>query len=357
MKAAVFHAPHEPLRIEELPSPEVGPDEILVEVAACGVCHTDLHYIDHGVRTFKPPPLVLGHEASGRVAQVGARVSAFKTGDRVLLPAVFTCGHCTMCRSGRENVCVDMVMLGNNVDGGYAEYVRVSARDAFHLPPEIPLVEGAVIADAISTPFHAVKNRARVQPGDSVAVFGCGGVGINVVQVAAAVGAVVIAVDRLPHKLEWARRFGAVHTVLAGEEDVRRTIRKLTGGGVDIAIEAIGNPETINLAFESVRSGGRLCVIGYVDAALGLSAARLMYREMEIVGSLGCRPVDYPRIIEMVRMGRLQVTPLVTHRFALDDIEQAFELLRRGEGLRAVVLPTGNGLATSAHEPQGQSTQ
>ncbi len=151
----------------------------------------------------------------------------------------------------------------------------------------------------------------------------------------------MIAVDRLPQKLEWAQRLGARHVLQAGETDVRRSIKAITGGGVDVAIEAIGNPEVMSLAFECARPGGRLCVIGYHGGSVTLSAAKLMYREMEIVGSLGCRPVDYPRIIEMVRLGRLQVEPLVTHRFALEDIGAAFDVLRRGEGLRGVVMPGG----------------
>ncbi len=322
--------------------PTVGPGEILVRVAACGVCHTDLHYLDHGVPTFKQPPLILGHEASGHVAQTGEGVTEFKEGDRVLLPAVFSCGKCYYCRIGRENICQSMVMLGNNVDGAYAEYIKVAAKDAFHLPNEIPLVEGALIADAVSTPFHAVKNRARVQPGDTVVVFGCGGVGLNVVQVAAAVGGIVIAVDRLAHKLEWAMQFGATYTFQADETDVRKAIRKLTGGGADIAIEAIGNPQVMAQAFGTLRPGGRLCVIGYSDQEVVFPAANIMYREMEIVGSLGCRPVDYPKIIELARVGKIKVAPLVTHRFDLVDIGEAFDLLRRGEGIRSVAIPNMN---------------
>ena len=342
MKAAVFHGANQPLRIEDVQDPVVGPGEILVKVAACGVCHTDLHYIDHGVPTFKQPPLILCHEASCVVAQAGALVTEFKDGDRVLLPAVFSCGKCYYCRIGRENICQSMVMLGNNVDGAYAEYIKVSAKDAFHLPEEIPLIEGAIIADAVSTPFHAVKNRARVQPGDSVVVFGCGGVGLNVVQIAAAVGGVVIAVVMLPHKLEWAKQFGATYTFQAGEVDVRKAIRKLTGGGADIAIEAIGNPQVMAQAFGTLRPGGRLCVIGYSDKEVVFPAANIMYREMEIVGSLGCRPVDYPKIIEMARIGKIKVAPLVTHRFDLEKIGDAFDLLRSGEGIRAVAIPNYN---------------
>ena len=202
MKAAVFHGAGTALVIEEVPTPEPGPEEILVRVAACGVCHTDLHYLDHGTPTFKPPPIILGHEISGTVAVAG---NGFEAGERVLLPAVLTCGRCTYCREGRENICEHSVMLGNNVDGGYAEYVVAPAKDVFRLPAEIPLIEGAIIADAITTPFHAVVRRARVAPGDWVVVFGCGGIGLNVVQLAAAVGGRVVAVDVSDAKLERAR--------------------------------------------------------------------------------------------------------------------------------------------------------
>ena len=338
MKAAVFYGPNQPLKIEEVPTPEPGPGQLLIKTAACGVCHTDLHYIDHGVPTFKKPPLILGHEPSGTVAALGANVSSFKEGDKVLLPAVLTCGQCAFCRTGRENICLSMVMFGNNIDGAYAEYVLAPAKDTFHLPNEIPLQEGSIIADAISTPFHAIKNRAEVKPGDSVVVLGCGGVGINLVQVAAAVGGFVIAVDISSEKLNWAKKLGADVTINPKEDEQwTKTVRKLTGGGADIAIEAIGNPSTIETAFASLRAGGRLVVLGYTHKDISLNAGKIMYREMEIVGSLGCRPVDYPKLIELCRMGKIKVKDLVTSRFTLDQINDAFDVLRKGEGLRSII--------------------
>ncbi|MCC6188258.1 MAG: zinc-binding dehydrogenase [Anaerolineales bacterium] len=340
MKAAVFHGPHQPLRLEDWPTPRPGPGEILVRVAACGVCHTDLHYIDHGVPTFKKPPLILGHEPSGVVAAVGPESQRWREGDRVLLPAVYGCGRCRMCRTGRENICDQMVMFGNNVDGAYAEYILAPAKDALPLPPEVPLVEGAIIADAITTPYHAVVNRGRVRAGDQVVVFGCGGIGLNVVQVAAAVGASVIAVDVVARKLEWARQFGATATVdAASVERVDKEVRKLTGGGADIAFEAIGKPATQEQAMASLRTGGRFVVVGFSEEPLQLQAGRVMYRELEIIGSLGCRAVDYPRVLELARQGKIKVAELVTGRFALDDVNAAFDLLRRGEGIRSVVTP------------------
>ncbi len=340
MKAAIFRGPNQPLVIEEVPTPSPGPGEVLVKVAACGVCHTDLHYIDHGTPTFKKPPLILGHEVSGTIAGPGPDAGGFQEGDRVLLPAVLTCGQCEMCRSGRENICYHMIMPGNHVDGGYAEYVVAPAKDIFHLPEEIPLVEGAIIADAITTPYHAVVNRARVAPGDWVVVLGCGGIGLNVVQMAAALGARVIAVDIADQKLVWAERLGAAVTLNPQQvERLDKEVRRITGGGADIAIEAIGKAATQEQAFACLRTGGRLVMVGYSPEKMSLNAGRVMFREMEIVGSLGCRPVDYPRVIEMARQGRIKVAELVTHKFSLDEINQAFEVLRAGEALRAVVVP------------------
>ncbi|HKZ70476.1 MAG TPA: alcohol dehydrogenase catalytic domain-containing protein, partial [Anaerolineales bacterium] len=173
MKAAIFYASHQPLKVEEVPTPTPKTGEVLVKVAGCGVCHTDLGYLDHDVPTGKKPPLILGHEASGTIAEVGEGVKNFKEGDRVVLPAVYGCGQCKLCRAGRENICENMIFIGSNADGAYAEYVLYPAHAAMHLPSELPLVESAIIADATTTPFHAVVNRGQVKPGDAVVVIGC----------------------------------------------------------------------------------------------------------------------------------------------------------------------------------------
>ena len=340
MKAALFYESMQPLRIEEVPTPIPDPDEVLVKVAACGLCHTDLHYIDHGTPTFKKPPIVLGHEVSGEVAATGSKVKDWQEGDRVLLPAVYGCGTCAMCRQGRENICERMVMFGNNVDGGYAEYLLAPAKAIFALPAEIPLVEGAIIADATTTPYHAVVNRGRVKPGDQVVVFGCGGIGINVVQVAAAIGAQVIAVDIADEKLAWAARMGAQTTLNSNNFDrIDKEIRKLTAGGADIGFEAIGNPIVQEQTFNSLRSGGRFVVVGFADKPTTLNMGKVMFREMEIIGSLGCRTVDYPRVLELVRQGKIKVQELVTAQFTLDDINHGLDVLRSGQGIRSVVVP------------------
>jgi alcohol dehydrogenase, propanol-preferring len=341
VRAAVFLGGDRPLEVHEVPTPDPGPGEVRVKVAACGVCHTDLHYIDHGTPTFKAPPMILGHEISGTVDAVGEGVGRLSTGDRVLLPAVLPCGDCSLCRTGRENICERSEMLGNHVDGGYAEYIVVSERHPLILPPEIPLEAGSIIADALTTPYHAVVNRGRVQPGDWVVVVGCGGIGLNIVQMAAAVGARVIGIDRSDQKLEWAQRLGA-EAVLNPESVSRpdKEIRRITGGGgADVAMEAVGHAATQELALGSLRTGGRLVLVGYSPETLPLNAGRVMFRELEIVGSLGCRPVDYPRVIELARQGRIRVAELVTHTFPLDRVNDAFDTLRSGEALRAIVVP------------------
>ncbi len=342
MKAAVFYGACQPLKIEDVPVPSVSAGQVLVKIASCGVCHTDLHYIDHGVPTFKPPPLILGHEASGMVAEVGAGVTGLKKGDRVLIPPVFPCGACEPCRVGRENVCQNLLMVGNNIDGAYAEYMAAPAKDCILLPEAIPLEEGAVISDAISTPFHALVNRAKVKPGDRIVIFGCGGLGLNAIQIAHALGAYVVAVDILEKKLQYAREFGANAVIHGKEEDLVKKVRKLTEGGADTALEAIGNPEVMATAFACVRPGGKLVIMGYSDKNLVVNAGRIMFREMEIIGTLGCPPVLYPKIIQMILQGLIRLQGVVSHKFSLDRINDALELLRSGEEtlIRAVVLPS-----------------
>lgn len=340
MKAAVFHGNGTGLEVKEWPTPEPGLNDVVVKVAACGVCHTDLHYLDHGTPTFKEPPIVLGHEVAGTIAVVGADVEQWSEGDRVLIPAVLSCGQCEACRTGRENICAQSAMLGNHIDGGYAEYVAVPAKDVFHLPEEIPLVEGAIIADAVTSPYHAVANRGRVKAGDWVVVVGCGGIGLNVIQVAAALGGRVIAVDVVQTKLDWAIRLGAKAGIDSSRtERVDKEIRRMTAGGADVALEAVGTPGTQELALSCLKTGGRLVLVGYSPEKMVLNSGRVMFRELDVVGSLGCRPVDYPRVIELARQGKIEVERLVTHRFPLEEIDQALDTLRAGDAIRAVVTP------------------
>ncbi len=339
MKAAIFKEPKRPLEIVEVTAPKIEKDdEVIIKVAACGLCHTDLGYIDFGVPTFKKPPIILGHEPAGIIEEVGAKVTNVKVGDRVLIGPI-TCGDCFFCRTGRENICESMMMIGNNIDGAFAEYVKVPARSLIKLPDQLPLKESCVISDAVMSPYHAVKERARVKLGDWVAIFGCGGVGINCIQWANLAGGLVIGIDVMDHKLELAKELGAVEVINVKKvEKVSKAIKGITGGmGADVAIECIGNPETITQAFESVRAGGTVCVVGYSFKSPALNAARLMYKEIELSGSVAGIIPDYYKVFDLIRKGRFKIDQLITSRYPLDQINGAFDEMRRGEAIRVIV--------------------
>lgn len=338
MRAALFTGGGKPLELATVPRPDPGPSEILVQVAACGLCHSDLHYLDHGTPTFKAPPLVIGHEVSGTVVRAGASVDAEWLGASVVLSSITTCGACVACRTGHENQCAKQKMLGNTVDGGLAEYVAWPVRDSFVVPPEVPLEEGCVVADALTTAYHAVVRRAQIAAGETVAVFGCGGLGLSVVQVAAMVGANVIAIDLEPSKLELGRKLGAAATLDAKDPELAKKLRRMTNGGPEVAIECIGKPAVLELALSVIRPTGRLVILGFAAEAMKLNAGRVQYRELSIIGTLGCRNVDFPVVLDLVKAGRLQVRPLVTHRHSLEEVNAGYDQLRRGEGVRHIVV-------------------
>jgi len=340
MQAAVFYGKGKPLKFQEVPMPEIGAEEVLVKVAGCGICQSDLEYIDLGVSTFKKPPIILGHEPAGTITRIGASVKGLKVGDSVLCSNIISCGACRYCREGRDDICDNWLMLGNHVDGAYAQYLKIPAKNAHLLPPEIPPEDGCIIADAVSTPFHAVKDRSGMRLGDSVAVFGCGGLGMSCVQIAATMGGHVIAVDIVEAKLALARKLGAAETINSRTTDVIKEIRRITSGkGVEVAFEMIGRPETIAQASKSICKGGRLVLVGFCQEEVSFNPGRIMVHELEIVGSCACRSVDFPRLIELIRMGKINIRPLITHKFRLSEINEALDIVRKGDSIRTVLVP------------------
>jgi 2-desacetyl-2-hydroxyethyl bacteriochlorophyllide A dehydrogenase len=284
--------------------------------------------------------MILGHEISGTIDAMGTGVPGIEMGDHVIIPAVLTCGQCENCRRGRENICNHMLMVGNNINGGYAEFIVVPAKDLIPVPKHLDLANCSIIADALSTPYHAVVNRGEIKPGQVVSVFGCGGVGINVVQFAALSGAKVIAVDLSEEKLEIAKKLGAYATFNAKEEKVEKKVRKTTGG-CDVAFEVIGKPEVMLQAMATLKTGGRFVMVGYTADALKISAARVMYREMDIRGSLGCRPVDYHSIVNLVDQGKVVLDPLISNRYSIDEINRGFDDLRENKPVIRNLMATG----------------
>jgi len=340
MKAAVFHKPYTQLKVEDWETPVPEDHEVLVRVAGCGVCHTDLHFIDHGVPPRKQLPMILGHEITGTIEQVGEKVEQFRGGERVLISVVVPCGECKWCKNGRTNLCRHRIIPGNRINGGYAEYLSVPANGVIQLPDELPLKHSAVIADAFGTSYHALHGIGHVKAGDQVVILGCGGLGSAAIQIAKQAGAYVIGLDMNPLKLEYAKDMGADEIVDTNKcKDLGEHIRKITHGGVDLALEAIGAPRTIYQAFTCLGPAGRLIVMGYTRNDIRFPAPKLVFEERSIHGVLGCPINQYEEIFKHLLNGDYNLDKLVTKELPLDEIEQALNSVRSGQTLRTIIVP------------------
>jgi 2-desacetyl-2-hydroxyethyl bacteriochlorophyllide A dehydrogenase len=346
MLAARLHSPGAPLTVEDVPMPVLGPGEALVQVVACGVCGSDVH-MWRGAVPVRKTPIVLGHEIAGRVAACGSEVSSWKAGDLVIVRAATGCGDCRHCLSGRDNLCAKQRVLGMDLDGGFAEYVKAPAASLVPLPTGVPFEIGAILTDAVATPYHALTGRGALQPGESVAVFGCGGLGTHAVQLASLLGAgALIAVDVRPSALARARELGAHEAIDAQSEAPYKAIQRLTGEGVDLVLECVGRPETIAQAVRSLRPGGRAVIVGMGEEPLSLPPPSLFaWREYGVLGSFGSTRRDLERVIELVQSGRLDLGRSITARLPLEEVNKALETLesREGDLVRLVVLPWEGG--------------
>jgi len=342
MKAVRLVEIGKPLEMFEIPAPVPGPGEVLVQIKAAGICHSDVHY-----RAGKSPvgtlPQTLGHEVAGIVAGVGAGVGTLQPGDRVCLHYLLTCGQCHYCRTDREQFCPHGRMIGKHVDGGYAEYIAVPARNAVSLPPEIPFEQGAVAMCSSSTSFHALR-KARLQAGETVAVFGAGGLGMSAIQLGRAMGALqVFAVDISVEKLALAERFGAV-PVDAGQGDPVAQIRDLTAGrGVDVALEVIGLRQTMEQAVQSLAIQGRAVLAGISELPFAIDSYRdLLGREAEVMGSSDHLLWELGILVEFLRQGRLDLSGVVTQAVPLQagPIDEVMDALEKfGGQVRTVIVP------------------
>ena len=360
MKAAVLYEPNKPMEVQTVDLDDPSDGEVLVRIAAAGVCHSDLHLIKGEWTT--PLPAVLGHEGAGVVEKVGAGVTRVKPGDHVILNFRANCGHCHYCVVGRPVLCdgIDtprsamfdgtVRLHRNGADihhmarvSCFAEYAVVPESGAVPVRKDMPLDRACLIGCAVMTGVGAVANTARVRPGDTVAVIGCGGVGLNAVQGAVLAGADrIIAVDLLDNKLEYARQFGATDVINAGNGDAAGRVLEMTGGGVDFAFEAIGNPAAIQQAYEMCRMGGTTVIVGMApeDDVLEFNALSIPRTERAIVGSWygSARPwVDLPRLADMYMRGRLKIDELISRSYPLEQINEAYDALQAGEVARSVL--------------------
>jgi propanol-preferring alcohol dehydrogenase len=317
MKAVRLLQPGRPLAAETLATPEPGPHEVRIRVRAAGICHSDEHYRAGIAPTRRP--CTLGHEVAGIVDACGDLVTAFRAGDRVCLNYLVTCGECEYCRAGREQFCVHGEMIGKHRDGGFAEFVCVPERGVLALPPGIPFEQGAIMMCSSATALHAL-NQARVTAGDTVAVFGVGGLGVSAIQLARLRGVqTVYAVDLHPRKLALADTLGAI-AVDAGAEDPVAVIRRMTDGrGVDAALELIGLPLTMQQAVRSLAVHGRAALAGLTDGQLSFSPYHdLLNREAEVIGVSDHLATELHQLIGFVERGELDLSAVVTRSIPLD---------------------------------------
>jgi len=330
-----------PLELADMPVPGLGERDVLVRVRAAGVCHSDAHY-RAGIPQV-PLPLTLGHEIAGTIEQVGAEVSGLKAGDRVCLHYVVSCGDCHFCRRGSEQFCPHFQMLGNNRDGGYAEFVAVPARNAFLLPDEIPFEHGAIMMCSSATCYHALR-KSRLAPGESVAVFGVGGLGLSAIQLAKACGAGdVYAVDTNQAKLDLAWSLGAIPVNATKGDAVEEIFRLTAGAGVDVALELIGLPMTIEQAVQVLAIFGRAVLVGITESAIRVEPYRqLIGKEAEIIGVADHLAQEIPSLLDMARRRLLDLSEAVTDTIPLEAgaINEALDSLEHfGYGFRTVITP------------------
>jgi len=361
IKAAVLYQPNTPLIIETVDLDEPKDEEVLVRIVSAGVCYSDYHVMK-GEWTM-PMPMVLGHEAAGIVEKTGANVTRVMPGDHVILNFRANCGTCRPCVIGRPVIC-DGVKTprwfmfdgtsrlhkgGQDIHhftrtASFAEKVVVPESGAVPVRKDMPLDKAALIGCSVMTGVGAAINTAKVEPGSSVLVIGCGGVGLNIIQGAMLAGAVrIIAVDTLQNKLSYAREFGATETLSASEGDVVARVQDLTDGGVDYAFEAIGNPKTIRQAYEATAPGGTTVVVGMApeNDDVSVNALSLPRTEKVIMGSWygSARPwVDFPRLVDLYLANRLSIDPMISRTYRLEEINEAYEALDKGEMARSVIL-------------------
>ena len=357
MQAAILREVNTPLTIETVQVDKPGPREVLIRTGATGVCHSDLHFVE--AKYACPLPTILGHEAAGTVEAVGELVSYVRPGDRVITCLSVFCGHCEMCLSGRPALCsrTDVIRRPEEPPrlaqhgtvihqfanlSSFAELMLVHEHAVVKVGPEVPFEQMALIGCGVTTGLGAVLNTARIEPGSTVAVIGCGGVGLNCVQGALIGGAArIIAVDAVESKLALARQFGATEVVNATAGDAVEQVRELTGGGVQYSFEAIGLKQTAEQAVKMLARGGTATIIGMIPQGTTFEIdGQFLLSERRIQGSsMGSNRfrIDMPRYIEWYRQGRLKLDELVTQRLQLKQINQAFDDMKAVKVARSVI--------------------
>lgn len=340
MKAAKFYKAKEDLKIEDIVVPELQENEALVKIKACGICGTDIHIAIEGTIPPSYTPIVLGHEIAGVIEKINQvpttnnQATNYQTGDRIIIYPQETCGVCTYCQQGKDSLCVKAKVLGLNKDGGLAEYIKIPLKNLIKLPKEISFEVGAIIADAVATPYHAITKRAKLKAGQSVAIFGCGGLGYHAIKICKTLGAdKIIAVDINEEILNKAKNAGADEIINSKNNEVVQKIKNIIKGGVDISFEFIGFSSTIDLAIKSLKKGGKCLVCGIGMQKIETVPAFIFVGcEYELLGSFGSDKDDIKNILQLVIDKKLDLSSSVTEKFNLENINTALKKLHNKEG-------------------------
>lgn len=340
-----FEAPHKPFRRTQKDVPVLAADQVLVEVVGCGVCHTDLGFVYDGVPTRHALPLVLGHEISGKVVDAGTGSKEW-VGKAVVLPAVIPCGECALCKKGHSTICAKQIFFGNDMDGGFASHVVAPSRGLCEVPKSstIDLASLSVLADAITTPFQAIK-RAGLQKGDFAIFVGVGGVGAFGVQLAAAVGATVVAIDVDPVRLERAASYGAALTINVCDVEEKELKKRLRAYAKEKGLpvtqwkifETSGTPAGQKTAFAMLVHGAHLAIVGYTPRNVEICLSHLMAFDARAEGNWGCPPEHYPAALDMILSGKLKLEPFI-ERHPMSEVNHVFHALHTKEITKRVVL-------------------
>ncbi|MGH6995478.1 MAG: zinc-binding dehydrogenase [Stellaceae bacterium] len=362
-RAVVCRELNKPVVVESITVDAPQRGEVMVKIGACGVCHSDLSATNGTIPL--PPPLVLGHESAGEVIALGEGVAGLAVGDHVVSSFIYMCGKCRFCSMGRPVLCLEQGKALSTLPDGtlrtrdaqgkplnifsgcgvMAEVATLHVDNVVKIDPKIPFDRAALVGCAVTTGVGAVFNTARVVPGASVAVFGCGGVGLNVIQGAAIAGAGrIVAIDAVESKLELAKKFGATDTLLAKPgEDLTKPLKKLTGGGADYAFECVGSGELAAAAYKAVGRGGVAVVVGVAKPgdSTTVRTMTLPFEEKTLTGSYmgSCVPrIDFPRMLGLYTQGKLKLDELITRRYSIDEAPQAFADLESGKNARGVIV-------------------
>ena len=340
MKAARLNRFNEALSIEERPIPKPGPREVVVAVAACGVCGSDLTIMHGGLKTTLPR--TLGHEIAGTVAEVGAGCAGATVGMRVVVYIACGCGECKPCRTGEEFCCIRGAQrIGVTKDGGFAEYVLVPEANLIPLPASLSFEAGAVLTDAAATCLHALEDVGKIVPGEVVAIFGVGGLATSAIQIAKMHGCRILAVSRSAQKRELALSLGADEAIVGGETaDVVRAIHEKTNGrGVDVALQLVSNPEVDQQAIASLAILGRAILVGFTSEPFTSNSLSIILKQLTITGSRGMTRDNIRRAIHLAQTGDLFLDPLLQAQRSLSEINEVVEDFRNGKVLRAIIKP------------------